>query len=242
MNKTLTTTAIKYGLIIGVAAVVFGSLATGSRENLTEGTAPLAIAGVVLMWLLKIALLGRAHYEYNQKNNGYISFKDAIIIGLIVIGVSQVLSIAFSIINYQFIMKEEMDKLYEGLGYSISPVSMLLTSAFSGIVLDIVVLFLVITMEAQWKIFKKAGHEGWAAFVPVYNTIVMLDIVGKPVVWFFLLCIPFVNIIFAIWIVNLLAKRFGKDEGYTVGLLVLPFIFYPLLGLSEEKIISEEAV
>jgi hypothetical protein len=29
---------------------------------------------------------------------------------------------------------------------------------------------------------------------------------------------------------NLLSKSFGQNEGFTVGLLLLPFIFFPLLG------------
>jgi hypothetical protein len=30
-----------------------------------------------------------------------------------------------------------------------------------------------------------------------------------------------------------LSLRFGKEEGFTAGLILLPFIFYPLLGMSE---------
>jgi hypothetical protein len=42
--------------------------------------------------------------------------------------------------------------------------------------------------------------------------------------------IPFVNIVFAIWMINLLSKSFGKDVGFTLGLIFLSFIFYPILG------------
>ena len=34
-----------------------------------------------------------------------------------------------------------------------------------------------------WKIFSKAGQPGWAAFIPIYNTVVLLQIVGRPVWW-----------------------------------------------------------
>ena len=37
----------------------------------------------------------------------------------------------------------------------------------------------------QWKIFTKAGKPGWASIVPIYNIIVLLEIVGKP--WWYLL-------------------------------------------------------
>ena len=47
--------------------------------------------------------------------------------------------------------------------------------------------------------------------------------------------IPFVNIIFAIWMTNLLSKSFGQNEGFTVGLILLPIIFYPILAFGSAK-------
>lgn len=38
----------------------------------------------------------------------------------------------------------------------------------------------------MYRIFQKAGREdAWAAFVPIYNTIVLLDIVKKPIWWIY---------------------------------------------------------
>jgi len=88
----------------------------------------------------------------------------------------------------------------------------------------------IFLLAAQWKVFKKAGQPGWACIVPIYNTYVLVKIVGKPGWWLLLLLVPFVNIIFAIWVTNLLSKSFGKDEGFTLGLIFLPFIFLPILG------------
>jgi len=39
-----------------------------------------------------------------------------------------------------------------------------------------------------------------------------------------------VNIVIGIWVTNLLSKSFGKDVGFTVGMILLPIIFYPILG------------
>ena len=58
----------------------------------------------------------------------------------------------------------------------------------------------------------------------------MLKIGGKPGWWLLLLLIPFVNIIFLIWTYNMISKSFGKDEGFTAGLVILSFIFWPILG------------
>jgi hypothetical protein len=96
----------------------------------------------------------------------------------------------------------------------------------------------IIIIIARWKIFQKAGKPGWAAIVPIYNFIVELEIIGKPWWWLLLMFIPIVNIVFAIMIVNLLAKSFGKDVGFTLGLLFLPFIFYPILGFGKAEYVG----
>lgn len=95
-----------------------------------------------------------------------------------------------------------------------------------------VIIFIIASM---WTIFTKAGEPGWAAIIPIYNIIVLLKIVGKPVWWIFLYLVPIVNIVFAIWTINMLSKSFGKDEGYTVGLILLGIVFYPMLAFGEAK-------
>lgn len=82
-----------------------------------------------------------------------------------------------------------------------------------------------------YKIFQKAGRQdAWAAFIPIYNNFVLADIVKKPVWFAILMCIPYINIIFAIWALNRLSKVFGQTEIFTVGLVLLSFIFLPLLA------------
>jgi hypothetical protein len=95
--------------------------------------------------------------------------------------------------------------------------------------------FIVLLCAAQWTIFQKAGQPGWKSLIPVYSTIVLLKIIGKPWVWLFLLFLPFINIIYTIWITNLLSKSFGKEVGFTVGLILLAPIFYPILAFGNSK-------
>jgi hypothetical protein len=94
---------------------------------------------------------------------------------------------------------------------------------------------IVLILAAMWKVFTKAGKAGWAAIIPIYNTIVLLEIVGRPIWWIALLFIPFVNIVVAVIVMNDLAKSFGKTVGWTVGLLLLPFVFYPMLAFGSAK-------
>ncbi|HKM30713.1 MAG: DUF5684 domain-containing protein [Bacteroidales bacterium] len=91
----------------------------------------------------------------------------------------------------------------------------------------------VLVVVSYWLLFKKADKPGWACLIPVYNTLVMLQVVGKPWWWILLLFIPLVNIVFTIWMYNLLSKSFGKRADFTVGLLLLPWIFLPILGLGK---------
>jgi hypothetical protein len=101
-------------------------------------------------------------------------------------------------------------------------------------IIIIYVAIFVLLIVSQWKVFTKAGKPGWACLIPIYNIIVLLEIIGKPWWWLLLLLfIPVVNIVFAIWMMNLLSKSFGKSEGFTVGMVLLPFIFVPILGFGD---------
>jgi hypothetical protein len=91
----------------------------------------------------------------------------------------------------------------------------------------------IISIIGLWQIFKKAGKPGWAAIIPIYNIIVLLEIVGKPLWWFLLLLVPCVNFIFIPWVINMLSKSFGKGIGFTLGLIFLGPIFTCILGFGD---------
>ena len=103
-----------------------------------------------------------------------------------------------------------------------------------GLIL-IILAVVVFMIAAMWKIFEKAGQPGWAAIVPIYNCYVLLKIVGKPGWWLLLFLIPIVNYVFIIWTYNMLSKSFGKEEGFTVGLVLLGIVFFPILGFGDAK-------
>lgn len=99
----------------------------------------------------------------------------------------------------------------------------------------IMLAIMVFLFAAMWKIYVKAGQEGWAAIVPIYNTYILLKIVGKPGWWLLMMFIPLVNIVYAVWTYNMLSKSFGKDEAFTVGLLLAGIVFIPILGFGDAK-------
>jgi hypothetical protein len=103
------------------------------------------------------------------------------------------------------------------------------------------IVVIVVEIAATWKIFTKAGKPGWAAIIPIYNTLVFLKIVGRPWWWILLLLIPFVNIVILIILSNDLAKSFGKGVGFTIGLILLGFIFSPILGFGSAQYVGPAA-
>ena len=93
----------------------------------------------------------------------------------------------------------------------------------------------VLIIAAVWRVFTKAGQPGWAALIPFYNLYVMLQIAGKPGWWLVLFFIPIVNLIIGIITIVALAAKFGKGAGFAVGLILLPIIFYPILGFGSAQ-------
>ncbi len=89
----------------------------------------------------------------------------------------------------------------------------------------------VIGSLPMYGIFVKAGEPGWAGFVPIYNTIILLKITGRPVWWIVLYLIPVVNVVIAIIVLHGLSTSFGHGAGFTVGLLFLSLIFQYILWL-----------
>ncbi len=99
----------------------------------------------------------------------------------------------------------------------------------------IYIAILVLIFASFWKVFQKAGHPGWAAIIPIYNLYILTQIAGRPWWWLLLMFIPFVNFIIAIIISIDVAKAFGKDTGFGIGLALLGIVFYPILGFGSAQ-------
>ena len=114
--------------------------------------------------------------------------------------------------------------------------SILSTILLYSVPVSILLVFLAIV---KWIIYEKAGQPGWASLVPVYRTVVLLKIVKKPTWWLILLIfVPIVNIIILIKIIHQLSKKFGYGVGFTLGLIFLGIIFYPILAFGKSKYID----
>lgn len=110
-----------------------------------------------------------------------------------------------------------------------------------GIAINIFSLLCILLLFVSfWKIYVKAGEHGWAWLIPIYNLIVLLRIADKPLWWILLLLIPFVNFVVGILVFISFAQRFGKSALFGIGLIFLPYIFYPILAFGSAEFIGGE--
>jgi hypothetical protein len=117
----------------------------------------------------------------------------------------------------------------------------ILGALFGGAFFLVWLAVVVLVFVSLWKIFEKAGKPGWAGIVPIYNAIVLLEIVGRPLWWIILLLLPCVNFVVGILLCIDVAKAFGKDPAFGIGLALLPFVFYPMLAFGDARYVGPVA-
>jgi len=103
--------------------------------------------------------------------------------------------------------------------------------------------FVVAIIAAMWKIFVKANQPGWGAIIPIYNTYLMLKIIGRPAWWIILLFIPFVNLVIGIIMALDIAKSFGKGVGFGIGLIIplVNIVCILILGFGDARYVGPAA-
>ena len=121
----------------------------------------------------------------------------------------------------------------------------------------------IMMIIALWRILKKSGNAGWKALIPVYNEYMLFKISWKKKYFWTMLLLAFIGgvaggfapalpeyasvlliaqtvLAFIALVIALkcefkLAKAFGKGAGFGIGLILLPVIFYPILGFGKAK-------
>ena len=78
----------------------------------------------------------------------------------------------------------------------------------------------------NFKLYEKAGRKSWEAIIPVYNAIVLMQIIRRPKWWVILLFIPIINLMMfpVIWVETL--RSFGKNTSKDTLLGILTLGFY----------------
>ena len=98
-----------------------------------------------------------------------------------------------------------------------------------------VIAFAILTIIGRWKIFTKAGQEGWKSLIPIYSEYTMLKILGMEPFLCLLYLIPGANFMLNIVVKVKLAKAFKKGVGFAIGLILLSGIFEMILGFGSAK-------
>ena len=102
-----------------------------------------------------------------------------------------------------------------------------------GTLINVIIILAVCI--GMWKMFEKADEYGWACLIPFYNLWVLNRMGGKEWYWFVGYFIPLVNIVLYFLLALALARKFGQPTMFGVGVFLLPFIFYPILGFGEAR-------
>ena len=92
-----------------------------------------------------------------------------------------------------------------------------------------VLLFLAVQLihfGGTWRLYQKAGKKTWEALVPIYNAVILMDIIRRPRWWVILLFIPIINLMLfpVIWVETL--RSFGKNSSVDTALGLLSFGLY----------------
>ena len=96
----------------------------------------------------------------------------------------------------------------------------------------------IFTIVCTWKVYKKAGKQGWESIIPIYSNIVLLEIVDLPLWYIVLYFIPFANIYVAVKVYIELAHKFNKSTGFGIGLFFLPVIFIAILAFEKDSTVN----
>ena len=124
-----------------------------------------------------------------------------------------------------------------GLESALAAIGLVLSMFIGLIVVGLAII--IVVYAAYWAIMKKAGKEGIDGIIPVHNEICLLEICGIPKWMWFLNLIPFGALAFTIILAIYMARSFGKTGGYAVGLIFLPFVFYPMLAWGSARYVGK---
>lgn len=113
-------------------------------------------------------------------------------------------------------------------------------SLFFGVYFGIIMVFcfamLLLSIIAHWKLFKKAGYNGWECLIPIYETYIMMKIGKqdtKPIHLLFFL-IPIFNIIYALIVQYRFAKAYTDYDAVGILYVLFPTITGIVMAFSDK--------
>lgn len=121
----------------------------------------------------------------------------------------------------------------------------------------VLVIWYIVLVIANWKIFTKAGEAGWKSLIPFYSNYIMFKISWKGIMFWVMMAGSIIGVILSSFdnttlaaiggvvsfvfsllnIVNLhmMSRAFGHGIGFTLGLIFLNPIFMLVLGFGSSE-------
>ena len=101
----------------------------------------------------------------------------------------------------------------------------------------------VVHFLGTWKLYQRAGRKAWEAAVPVYNAVVLMQIINRPKWWVVLFFIPIVNLIIipVTWVETI--RSFGRNstaETFAVILTLGFYIYYVNYATNDQYIVDRD--
>ena len=124
---------------------------------------------------------------------------------------------------------------------------------FTIVMIIFVILIAIFMVIVKWFLFKKGNKPEWAAIIPIYSDYVLCKMIGVNPWWILIVflssllsIIPFigslltlaVSIYYMILVGVSLARSFGKEDSFAVGLILLPIVFQPMLAFGKAEYIG----
>lgn len=127
-------------------------------------------------------------------------------------------------------------------------------SGVMGVIIIVIIIafaFAIFEIACRWKMYKKAGKDGWEAIIPFYSDYVLVQIAGLNWWWFLILILPtliayiakddnltisilasLASLLASININYNISKKIHKDEFFAVLMVIFPAIMYPVIALT----------
>ena len=102
----------------------------------------------------------------------------------------------------------------------------------------------VLHFLGTWKLYVKAGRKAWEAALPIYNGIVLMQIINRPKWWIILLFIPIVNLLMfpVIWIETIRTFGFYKKLDSLLAIVTLGLYIFYINYATDAKYNAERSV
>lgn len=101
------------------------------------------------------------------------------------------------------------------------------------LIISFIIVYLLCSFVIS-KIFKKGDIKEYKAYIPICNFVNLLKLADFKWYYIFLFIIPVINIWLGIYFNIRLGKKFNKEKGFIIGMIVLPIVFYPVLAFNKD--------